>query len=454
MSHIVIIGNGVTGITCARHVRKMSDHRITVISSESRHFFSRTALMYIFMGHMTLKDTQPYEDWFWEKNNIDLVFDHVERIDPTAKQVVLAKNHAIEFDKLVIATGSRPNKFGWPGQDLKGVQGLYSLQDLAELEANVKNAKSAVIVGGGLIGIELAEMLLTRHIPVTFLIRETHYWGNILPKEEGELVGRHMTQEHHVQLNLGTNLAEILSDDQGRCRAVRTDAGKEIPCDLVGLTAGVHPNLGLAEKAGLQTNRGYLVNDLLETSIPDIYAAGDCAEIKAPGEAKGRVEQLWYTGRLQAEALAKTLCGKPTPYDRGVWFNSAKFFDIEYHTYGFVPNQFEEAANTFYWEHPGGKIGFRLVWHPETEAVTGMNSFGIRYRHKIFERWISEKRTVRYVLSNLREANFDPEFFRRYEEEILASYNRTSNKPPLRLAPRRSRWSFKKSKKHTGVGHA
>lgn len=454
MSHIVIIGNGVTGITCARHVRKLSNHRITVISSEGRHFFSRTALMYIYMGHMTLKDTQPYENWFWKKNGIGLVFDHVTSIHPKTKTIQLSKGEPIQYDKLVIATGSRPNKFGWPGQDLEGVQGLYSLQDLAQLEANSKQAKHAVIVGGGLIGIELAEMLLTRHIPVTFLVRESHYWGNVLPKEEGDLVARHMTQEHHVTLNLETNLKEILSNDHGRCRAVTTDTGAEIPCDLVGLTAGVHPNIELAEKAGLPTHRGFLVNDLLETAVPDIYAAGDCAEIASAGDSKGRVEQLWYTGRQQAEALAQTLCGKPTRYDRGIWFNSAKFFDIEYQTYGFVPNQFTDPQSTFYWEHPGGKIAFRLVWNPKSNAITGMNSFGIRYRHQVFERWISEKRTADFVLTHLSEANFDPEFFKRYEGDILAAYNLTSGRPPIQLAPKRSSWFRRKPSQREGVNHA
>ena len=90
----------------------------------------------------------------------------------------------MSFDKLVIATGSKPNKFGWPGQDLNRVQGMYSYQDLEGMEAASKDLKQAVIVGGGLIGIEMAEMFHSRHIPVTFLVREKSYWDNVLPAEE------------------------------------------------------------------------------------------------------------------------------------------------------------------------------------------------------------------------------------------------------------------------------
>jgi NAD(P)H-nitrite reductase large subunit len=202
LENIIIIGNGISGITAARHIRKKSNANITVISSETKYFFSRTALMYIYMGHMKFEHTQPFEPWFWKKNRINLIQDYVETIDFKNKSLSLKNAQPVKYDKLILAVGSKPNKFGWPGQDLKGVQGLYSYQDLLELEENTKNGiKRAVIVGGGLIGIELAEMLLSRNYPVTFLVREESFWGNILPKEDSELIMRHMA-EHHVDLKL------------------------------------------------------------------------------------------------------------------------------------------------------------------------------------------------------------------------------------------------------------
>ena len=118
----------------------------------------------------------------------------------------------VAFDKLLIATGSKSNKFGWPGQDLKGVQGLYSLMDLRLLYENVKGARSAVIVGGGLIGIEFAEMLHSRNIHVTFLVREQSYWTNVLPMEESRMINRVIT-EQGIDLKLTTELKEIVGDD-------------------------------------------------------------------------------------------------------------------------------------------------------------------------------------------------------------------------------------------------
>lgn len=420
--HLVIIGNGITGITTARHVRKLSDSSITVISNETDHFYSRTALMYIYMGHMGYEQTKPYENWFWQKNRIDLVRGAVTKIDTDQKELRLEDGRSIHYDRLVITTGSKSNKFGWPGQDLPGVQGLYSYQDLELLENNTKDCSHAVIVGGGLIGIELAEMILSRNIPLTILVRENYYWDNILPMEEARLIGNHIL-EHGVDLMLNTNLKEMLAGKEGRVRAIVTQNGIEIPCDFVGLTPGVHPNIDLVKDTKVETNRGVLVNDYLETNIKDVYAAGDCAEIKVGGDSRNLVEQLWYTGRLQGLALAKTICGDRTQYDRGIWFNSAKFFDIEYQTYGFVSNVPVEGEETFYWEHPDKRQCVRFVYKSFSNELIGMNFFGIRMRQEVCQRWIKERRTIEFALENLREANFDPEFFYHYEQDILDDYN-------------------------------
>jgi len=422
MQHLVIIGNGIAGITTARNVRKQSDMIITVISSETKYFFSRTALMYIYMGHMKYEDTKPYEDWFWEKNRINLIYAHVDKIDTDNKSLSLNNGKSISYDKLVVATGSHSNKFGWPGQDLPGVQGLFTKQDLDLLEENTLNVKNAVIVGGGLIGIELAEMLHTRGIHVTFLIRENYYWDNILPKEDSQLICKEILQ-NGMDLILKTNLKEILAGEDGRVRAVVTEKGDEIECQFVGLTPGVHPNIEIVKNSNIETGRGVLVNQYLETNIPDVFAAGDCIEIKASKEGeRNRVEQLWYTGRMHGEALANTICGNRTKYERGIWFNSAKFINIEYQTYGFVSNVKRESEKTFLWQDDEMKHSLRIVYREDNKSIVGINVFGIRLRHKIFEEWIRDKKTVDYAVQNLRQANFDPEFFKKFEPQILEAF--------------------------------
>lgn len=254
--NIVILGNGISGITAARHIRKRSDHDITVVSEESDYFFSRTALMYVYMGHMRQQDVQPYENWFWAKNRINLVRARVQSVDFEAKTLHTSDRRVIPYDRLVLATGSRYNKFGWPGETLDGVHGLYHWQDLEAMERHSAGLQRAVVVGGGLIGIEMAEMFHARHIPVSFLVREKSFWDAVLPPQESQMVNRHL-HEHGIDLRLATELKEILPGDKGKCRAVVTHSGEQIDCGFVGLTIGVSPNIGFFEKHGAGNQSGH-----------------------------------------------------------------------------------------------------------------------------------------------------------------------------------------------------
>lgn len=424
MRHIVILGNGIAGITAAREIRKLGDDRITVVSAETDHFYSRTALMYVYMGHLEFQHTKPYEDWFWQKNRIDLLRAQVTEIDFDHKTLKYSDTQTLPYDLLILAVGSQPNFFGWPGQHLRGVQGLYGKPDLDRMEADTKGIRQAVVVGGGLIGIELCEMLLSRNIEVTFLVREESFWKSVLPAEESAMVTRHI-REHHVDLRTSTELAEILDDGSGRVRVVVTKTGEEIPAQFVGIAVGVSPAIGFLENTPLETDRGILVNQFLQTNLPDVYAIGDCVQHRTPPKGRKPLEQIWYSGRIMGETVAQTLVGNQTPYQPGVFFNSAKFFDIEYQTYGDVANFLpaDGPESSFYWEHGAGKIGLRINYRSDTGAVTGMNTLGIRQRQEVWQRWIAEQKPISYVLEHLPQANFDPEFFRQYEREIIAWYN-------------------------------
>ncbi|MFH6959561.1 NAD(P)/FAD-dependent oxidoreductase [Flavobacterium aquidurense] len=421
MENIVIIGNGISGITLARHIRKKSNLKITIISSETEFFFSRTALMYVFMGHMKFEHTQPYENDFWKKNNIELIHKSVTEVFPKEKALLLSDNSTIRFDKLVIATGSKPNKFDWPGQDLNGVTGMYSKQDLDHLEKWAPATKRAVIVGGGLIGIELAEMLRSRNVEVTFLVRENSFWNGILPEGESKMINRHIL-EHHIDLRLNTNLTAVLSDENGNAKAIITDKNETIECQIVGLTAGVSPNIDFLKNSGIELGHGVKVNRFLETNIKDIFAIGDCSEQHEAIGLRRPIEAVWYTGRMMGEALAQTLTGNPTQYNPGHWFNSAKFLDIEYQTYGWVwakPKDYEEQ---FYWEHHSGKKAVRISFHKKTRIFLGINTFGIRMRHEFFDKVLTDNQTVDYIIHHLSEANFDPEFFNSHKKEIQEQF--------------------------------
>jgi NADH oxidase (H2O2-forming) len=419
---VVIIGNGIAGITCARYVRKQTDFDITVISSESKYFYSRTALMYIYMGHMKQEHTQPYENDFWQKNRIELLQETVTNVHPADNCISMANGSRLQYDYLVLATGSQSNKFGWPGQDLPGVQGLYNLQDLAAMEQHTQGIKQAVVVGGGLIGIETAEMLLSRNIGVHFLVRENSFWNLVLPPEESQLVNS-LIRHHGIDLQLETELKEIRAGQEGKVATVLTSKGQQITCGFVALTVGVSPNIGFVKNSGIATDRGILVNDQLQTNYPNVFACGDCAQFSTPLPGRRPVEQVWYTGKMQGYTVAKNIAGAATPYQPGHWFNSAKFFDLEYQTYGWVPAQKADTEEWFYWQDTKGQRAMRLLWDKETLAFKGLNALGIRIRHEVCNDWLNRGATITDLVKELRSANFDPEFFKQYEPAFSAAFN-------------------------------
>ena len=420
-SPIIIIGNGIAGTTLARNIRKNSIHPILIISKESDYFFSRTALMYVYMGHLKWEHLEPYEKGFWQQNNINLLKAEVTQIKPQEKIIALDNGQHLSYSSLVLATGSTPNKFGWKGQDLEGVQGLYTKQDLEQLTANTPNIKQAVVVGGGLIGIELAEMLHSRGIGVTFLVREDSFWSKVISPHEGDMIEKHILA-HGIDLKMSTNLVEIVANEKGQATAVITDQGETLPCQMVGLTAGVRPNIDFLKNSDLEMNRGILVDQHLATNLPDIYAIGDCAELRAPLPHRNAIEAVWYVGRMMGETLAQSLTGNLSPYNPGHWFNSAKFFDIEYQTYGQISPLATQEENHFYWKHPEKNCMVRLAYHPKSRLFLGINTFGIRMRHEVFDQWLNDQTSIETVMENLGQANFDPEFYTQYEPHIIAEW--------------------------------
>lgn len=428
---IVILGNGISGTTAARFIRKMSNHEITIISEETDYFFSRTALMYIYMGHMKYEHTKPYENFFWKKNRLNLIRGRVKKVNFENKKVLFDSDKKydtiypapdeLQYDRLILAVGSKPNKYNWPGQDLAGVNGLYSYQDLEYMEKYTERIERGVVVGGGLIGVEIAEMMASRKIPVTFLVREPAFYAGNLPAEEAQLITRHI-KSHGIDLRLNTELKQILADENGRCRGIITNMGEEVSCQFVGLTAGVRPNIDFLSNSGLQTDKGILVDEYLETNYKDVFAIGDCAQVKTPMEGRYPIEAFWYTGRIMGETVAHTICENPQAYHPGIWFNSAKFFDIEYQVYGNVPAENPPEIQSIFWKSSDHKKSIRINYLAEDKSVVGFNLLGVRFRQEICEKWISDNTPITKVLENISAAAFDPELTSRPEKNLVKQY--------------------------------
>jgi len=189
------------------------------------------------------------------------------------------------------------------------------------------------------------------------------------------------------------------------------------------LTAGVSPNVDFLKDSELEIDRGILVDNNLKTNLDSVFAIGDCAQLRSPSTGRGSIEAIWYTGRMMGEVAAYNICGKEISYDPGFWFNSAKFFDLEYQVYGSVPPGLEEGMDSFYWEDRALEKALRIVFNPETEAVIGFNLLGIRFRQEVCAKWLREKASLEDVMRNIHLALFDPEFSPAFTVQLIKAYN-------------------------------
>ena len=429
--HFVVIGNGVAGTTAALTLRQREPKAdITMISGESDYFFSRTALMYAYMDRMSRRDLEPLERKVFPKQNIRLVRDWVTNLDASRRTLQLKSGQSLSYDRLLLASGSLANLPAWPGLDQarEGVVHFVTLQDLEKCERLTNSTREAVVVGGGLIGVELVECLAFHGKKVTFLVRSPWYWPAALAKEESEIVTEHI-RRHGVDVRGGEEVSEVLIGDSGRVRGIRTKSGLEFPCQMLGIAIGVHPAVEWLRQTTTppEMQRGIVISPSFQTSLANIWAAGDCAEFERNRERT--VEQIWYTAKRQGELAARAMLGDNIHYEPPVFYNSAMFFEIEYTTTG-ITSDAPEGAKNFFCRIPGKDASIRIVEHDG--AVVGLNMLGARWNHTLFELWIAERRSMDYVVEHLAEAQFDVEFGRLDIAAVAPAYrewNRQAMQP-------------------------
>jgi NADH oxidase (H2O2-forming) len=424
---VVIVGTGVCGIEAALALRRREPQTpIALISDEHDHFFSRPALMYVFAGQMTVRDTEPYDRELFGRMGFTRIRGRVTALEVADRRLALDSGASVGYDRLLLAVGSKARPAPWPGGDGPGVHCFVTLRDLERLDADARPGGRAVVIGGGLIGVEVAEILAHRGLRVTFVIRETWYFPIALEAREGALVAEHL-RAHGIDVRLEAPMEAILRGPDGALRGVRV-SGEEIPCDLVVAAIGVVPNTAfLAGGAIARAPSGAIeVDESLRANLPGVWAAGDCANVTWMDGSR-RPEQLWYTARDQGRVAAASMTGDAAVYRRGAWYNSAKFFDLEYTTAGWVPAlidfenrpiPLEAGVTTWFQRVPGAFASARIVCRGD--RVVGFNMLGGRWNHEPLLEWIDERRPLDWVLAHLHEAQFDEEFERRFRVSAAA----------------------------------
>lgn len=408
----VIVGNGVAGVEAALALRQRNPRAsITLLSAEHPYFFSRTALMYVLAGQLSLRDTEPHGRDFFRKLGMELRSGRAVGLEPG--RLLLEGGGELPWDQLLIAAGSVGREAAWPGAEGPGVHRFVTLQDLEGLERAVRPGGHAVVVGGGLIGVEVAEVLKQRGMHVDFVIRESWYFPVALDRREAKVVAEHIAG-HGVGVHLEEEVERLERGPNGALKAVYLKSGKRLEAELLVAAIGVQPNTAWLRTSGIGLDPGsgaIEVDAQLRTSMPGVWAAGDCARVTWVDGSR-RPEQLWYTARDQGRVAGANMGGEERSYRRIHWYNSAKFFDVEYTTAGFIPPEVNRGGllgwQSWYQQLPGKAVTQRIL--VKDGRVVGFNMLGSRWDHEILLRWIQERRSLEEVLERLDDARFDEEF--------------------------------------------
>ena len=306
----VLVGGGPATLAAAEAIRA-SDPKaeILVVGADSHGYYSRPGLAYLLTGELPERRLFPFRPSALRALRIDWIRERAAAVEPAAHQVVLESGRRLSYDRLLLATGSSAIRPDVPGVDLDGVVTLDDLDDARDIIRRARAAKAAVVVGGGITALEIVEGLRAQGTRVHYFLRRDRYWSNVLSPAESGIVERRLQREG-VEIHRFTDLAAITGRG-GRVSGVRTGDGSSIPCDLVAVAVGVRPQIDLARTAGLPCARGVLVDEHLRAGDPDIFAAGDIAEITDPATGRGVLDVLWNVAATKGRVAGLNMAGEP-----------------------------------------------------------------------------------------------------------------------------------------------
>lgn len=293
----------MAGVRAIEEVLKLNkdEFEITIFGSEPHPNYNRIQLSTVLQGGTTVKDITLNDEQWYEENHIQLFKgESVISIDKERQVVITDKGRIEPYDKLIIATGSNPFMLPLPGADKEGVTAFRNIKDCEQMIEYSKKYKKAAVIGGGLLGLEAARGLLNLGMEVDVIHIFDYLMERQLDRTAGKLLQKEL-EKQGMNFLLEKHTAEILG--KNHVTGLKFKDGSKIKADLVVMAVGIKPNIELAQKAGITVNRGIIVNDYLETDVPNIYAVGECAEHR--GIAYGLVAPLYQQGQV----LAKRICG-------------------------------------------------------------------------------------------------------------------------------------------------
>lgn len=316
----VIVGSGIAGLAAAEAIRVHDPAAVIAMVSEEAHpFYSRPGLAYLLRNDVPEAQLQIRRPDDLQRLRLQRVHARVEALDPPRSQLRLGNGDVVQYQRLLLATGALAVHPNFPGHELAGIVKLDSLDDTQRIIQQARRRRTAVVIGGGITALELVEGLLARGMRVHYFLRGTGFWTDVLDEHESQVVLKRL-QHHGVQIHLKTQIKQAHGHG-GKLASVETAAGETISCEMLGVAIGVKPRIELASQAGLAVQRGVLVDTYLRSSVPNIFVAGDCAEVQNPRTGTTTLDVLWPIALRQGRIAGANMAGQATEYVKEIAFN-------------------------------------------------------------------------------------------------------------------------------------
>lgn len=402
MNYVIIGGSaaGISGIESIREIDKKS--KITLIGEETFPLYSRCLLSYFLAGAISEGNLFFKKKDFFKTNKTDTLLGvRAEQLDLKARIVKTSNKKKIEFDKLLIAAGSRSKMLDMPGVEMQGVFGLRTIKDARGIEVMLKKTRQAAVLGGGLIGLRTAYALNNRGIIVKVVVKSPQILSQILDRKAADLIQARVEQKG-ITIMKGLEAKEIIGKDA--VKGVLLDDGSRLDCDLVIVGKGVEPNIGLAKDAGINTHWGIVVDEYLQTGEKDVFASGDAAETKDIASGESTLNAIWPSAVEQGKIAGGNMAGEKEKYDGSMAMNSIEFFDLPVISMGITrpkTQDYEELASI-----NEKKAMYKKVVLKDG-VIKGFISVGKIENSGVYNTLIKHKINVSGIKDVLLDENFD-----------------------------------------------
>jgi len=379
MAEYVIIGSGVAGIAAVEAIRSQDQlSKITLIGNEREGFYSRPGLAYYLNGELTEANLFPFSKHYFDELHCRCIRAEVAAIAPNQSTIVLEDGARISYTRLLIATGAQAAMIDIPGIDLDGVVKLDNIVDARQIRKLARRGKRAIVIGGGITALEMVEGLVTNKVITHYFLRGERYWSNVLDDAESRIV-EHRLKEEGVNIHYQTKLDQIYGK-RGRVIGVRTQAGQNVKCDLLAFAIGIRPRVELGKSCGLKVDRGIIVNQHQQTSQPEIYAAGDVAQVYDPISGSYVLDSLWGPAREQGWIAGLNMMGANQAYLRRTPFNVTRLANLTTTIIGTVGKGEDDDLR-------GIARGDSEVWRQLPDAIAVQSNFDVNHIRLILDEY-------------------------------------------------------------------